>query len=338
VHVVRSIAFCAGLLAFLRLGFALLDMTAVASHDTTWPIYKAHVRLPDITYLDLARGSVSWAPGNGKSEMRFREADHLDHADIVFVGPSSTTRDYDTRVFKAAGLTGMVLGSPGATPVHMFYTLRRYIRLRPSLVLVDITPDGWRDNGVTGVGDLVVSGGFAPKDGIEMALTLRQWTPLLLSVSLWLAPRQPRIVADTEEEMDYITVCHYMEGGWCIGTRAAAREMSATPIPDNATYDEYVARTVRLAREHGARVVMIALPISKDNVAAIPNWSAKLAKMRTLAHSLGAEFMDYSEPANDPFTYPDDFDDLAHLNGAAATRFTTLLLGDLVRAGILPKR
>jgi hypothetical protein len=171
-----------------------------------------------------------------------------------------------------------------------------------------------------------------------MSLVLHQWTPLLLSVSLWLSPRHPRITAETEAEMDFITVCRYMEGGWCIGTRAAAKEMSATPIPDNATYDDYVTRTVRLARENGARVVLIALPISKENVAAIPNWTAKLDKMRSIASTLGADFLDYSEPAHNPFTYPDDFDDLAHLNEPAATRFSTLLVDDLVRTGILTKR
>ncbi len=80
---------------------------------------------------------------------RLKNAKDVKNVDILFLGPSTTYRGFDTRIFNKSGYSAFNFGSSSQTPKHTNLILRNYLEsLNPKLVIYDVYPAVFDADGV----------------------------------------------------------------------------------------------------------------------------------------------------------------------------------------------
>jgi hypothetical protein len=86
----------------------------------------------------------------------------------------------------------------------------------------------------------------------------------------------------------------------------------------------YLGKLLCYAQNEGINVVLVNMPITKDNMSIMPHglYDMYMKDVTTLAHNYGARFVNM----NDQNLFPkDNFEDSVHLNGLGGQRFFELL-------------
>jgi hypothetical protein len=88
--------------------------------------------------------------GNGYSYTRFKEADTLQHADIVFLGSSHTYRGFDTRIFDSTlQIKSFNLGSSSQSPIQTRILIEEFVqKIKPKLVIYEVCPSDLSSDGI----------------------------------------------------------------------------------------------------------------------------------------------------------------------------------------------
>lgn len=103
---------------------------------------------------------------------RIKEAKETRNIDVLFLGSSHTYRGFDTRIFKAQGITCFNLGSSSQTPVQTEILLERYLdNLNPKIIVYEVFPDNFIGDGVESSTD-IISNDRNDMLSLKMALTV----------------------------------------------------------------------------------------------------------------------------------------------------------------------
>jgi len=93
----------------------------------------------------------------GYLEDRLKNAKDVKDVDILFLGPSTTYRGFDTRIFNKSGYKAFNFGSSSQTPKHTSLILNHYLdSLNPKLVIYDVYPAVFDADGVEPSLDFII--------------------------------------------------------------------------------------------------------------------------------------------------------------------------------------
>jgi hypothetical protein len=287
--------------------------------------YGRHTLLQVLTHNYVEPG------GKYQSLRRFREAQERGHVDVAFLGPSRAYRGFDPRVFEAAGLSVMNLGSNAQTPINTRYVAARYLpHLAPRLVVMEVSYSALENDGVESCNDLMVNTPWSW--GLErMAIeTLNAGTfSFATAKALGLAGDESRA---TQREWDGET---YVPGGYCEVRSRRTPSAVVGPVAfelKRRQLDNLVEATA-LAGSFGARVVWVSMPAASDYVARIVDRETLRSEIEASAKRAGVTYWDLDGSVSlDP---SDDFSDTLHLNAEGVAKVDRALIERLRAASYL---
>jgi hypothetical protein len=94
--------------------------------------------------------------GGGHLFTRLNEVRQTKGTEVLFIGTSHCYRGFDTRIFDAAGYDSFNLGSSIQTALQTEMMLNRYLdRLNPKLVVYEVNPVAFGNNGVESSVDVI---------------------------------------------------------------------------------------------------------------------------------------------------------------------------------------
>lgn len=93
----------------------------------------------------------------GYLENRFKNAKEVEDVDILFLGPSTTYRGFDPRIFERSGYKVFNFGSSSQTPKQTNLVLNHYLdSLNPKLIVYDVYPAVFNADGVEPSLDFII--------------------------------------------------------------------------------------------------------------------------------------------------------------------------------------
>jgi len=89
---------------------------------------------------------------------RLNEANDYGDVELLFLGSSHSYRGFDTRNFLNSGFKSFNLGSSSQTPIQTEFLVNKYLKkLNPEIVIFDVYPDLFANNGLESTLDLIVN-------------------------------------------------------------------------------------------------------------------------------------------------------------------------------------
>jgi len=120
----------------------------------------------------------------GFTAERLAEADSVSQKDILILGSSRAYRGFDPRLFDKAGYSIFNLGTSNQTPIQSLYLLQKYAeRLRPKVVIFEVNPDIFSNDGVESSVDIISNSTFSGQL-FSMALDInhiKTWNAFIFS-------------------------------------------------------------------------------------------------------------------------------------------------------------
>lgn len=96
--------------------------------------------------------------GPGHTFSRLKEIKKIKDIDILFLGSSHAYRGFDTRIFKAKGISSFNLGSSAQTPIETKLLLRRYLnQINPKMIVYEVDPLEFSSDGVESSLDIIAN-------------------------------------------------------------------------------------------------------------------------------------------------------------------------------------
>ncbi len=103
------------------------------------------------------RNNLSLPDNQGYLEDRLKNAKDVKDVDILFLGPSTTYRGFDPRIFEKSGYNVFNFGSSSQTPKQTNLILNNYLdSLNPKLVVYDVYPGVFNADGVEPSLDFII--------------------------------------------------------------------------------------------------------------------------------------------------------------------------------------
>lgn len=97
--------------------------------------------------------------GYGYTFTRLKEVNKFKDIDVLCIGSSHSYRGYDPRIFQKHGLKIFNLGTSSQTPIQTELLLKKYVvQLNPKLVILDVYPVVFGNDGVESTLDLISNG------------------------------------------------------------------------------------------------------------------------------------------------------------------------------------
>lgn len=92
----------------------------------------------------------------GQMFNRIKDIPNHKAPDILFMGPSTTYRGFDTRLFEKAGLSAFNMGSSAQTPLQTEVLMKKYLgEIAPKAIVFDVYPPLFQSDGVESTADLI---------------------------------------------------------------------------------------------------------------------------------------------------------------------------------------
>ncbi len=257
-------------------------------------------------------------PSQGYLFQRLREADSIRDVDILFVGPSTTYRGYDPRIFAAAGLKTFNLGSSAQTPKQTYVLLNQYLKkINPKLVVYDVYPAILKSDGVEPSLDLI-SNGKLDKSLLELLWiepNLKLLNALILkSFSQVFNIDSPKLNKDVKGET-------YIPGGFVekeiIYNKYEKFELQEWTIREDQL--AFLTKNIEMLKEEKFPYLLVRLPIPEKRYKSIEN-----NRFLDSIFTSKGDFINFQNKLklSDKF----DFSDRSHLNRNGVEKFNNELI------------
>ena len=87
---------------------------------------------------------------------RINDIPNHKNPEILFIGPSTTYRGFDTRIFENAGFSAFNLGSSAQTPLQTEVLMKKYLDvIAPKSIVFEVYPALFNSDGVESTADLI---------------------------------------------------------------------------------------------------------------------------------------------------------------------------------------
>lgn len=257
-------------------------------------------------------------PINGYLNRRIVDIQGRKNIDILFVGPSTTYRGIDPRIFKKAGYDIFNLGSSSQTPKQTNILLREYIDgLNPKLVIYDVYPGVMRADGIEPSLDIIANGQWDlrylellwedPNIKILNAIILKGFTTFF-------DVKDPDVDKDVEFET-------YVPGGFVESEISYNKNLIGGTTEWNLRKDQLakLKENLKLITDKNFNYLMIRIPQSQKKINAVNNEEY----VDSLYSSLG-NFKNFQYSVN--IFDKKDFMDPNHLNQNGVGKFNKALI------------
>lgn len=106
---------------------------------------------------DIFKKNLAYRPGStGNLYTRLKEINTLKDVDVLVLGSSHAYREFDPRIFNAAGVKIFNLGSSAQTPMQTKILLDRYLdKINPKVVIYEVFPKTFAIDGVESSFDII---------------------------------------------------------------------------------------------------------------------------------------------------------------------------------------
>ena len=162
---------------------------------------------------------------------RIKDIPNFKNTDILILGSSHAYRGYDTRIFKAAGFNTFNLGTSSQTPIQTELLLAKYLDiLNPKLVLYEISPDCFTNDGVESSLDIIANNGIDLQT-FWMACELnniKTYNSFIYALYRNIFNRNKGIDEDKSKEND-----RYVSGGFVEKNTLTFKEISLNDLENN---------------------------------------------------------------------------------------------------------
>lgn len=89
---------------------------------------------------------------------RIKDIANYRNVDVLFLGSSHSYRTFDTRFYRAHGISCFNLGSSNQTPIQTYVLLKTYLdSLNPKFVVFEVHPDIMKNDGIECTVDLLIN-------------------------------------------------------------------------------------------------------------------------------------------------------------------------------------
>ncbi len=276
-----------------------------------------------------------WAHAGGDALLRFREINNYKDVDVLFVGSSHTFRSFDPRIFRVHGLSAFNMGSRAQTPLNSYYLLKKHIkRLNPRLIVFETYYEVFGRDGLESLLELVEN---LPLDSELWRIA---WaTKNIRSINAILI----RILERGREPVHSLSVSlfpqdTYIEGGY-LETQAGYQgswRLEPHHIDVNTKQFEYLGRVIRLAKESGSRIVLVAQPLPRETREKILNRSEVSRMVAEVAKAHDVDYIDFNERSIlEENVY---YIDYHHLGQNGVNVFNAILISELRQRRLLISR
>lgn len=269
---------------------------------------------------------------NGYLHSKIREIKEFKNVDILFVGTSHAYRGFDVRIFQKHGYKTFNLGSSIQTPIQTNLLLERYLEeLNPKLVVYDVNPDIFGNDGVESSLDLISNDriGF---DTFEMAFNLNNvhtYNTLIFSYYKQITDADKKYKEDEIKGEDT-----YISGGFV--QKKLKRFTSEKHYPkekyslDSMQLDCF-DKNIKLLKSRKIPYVLVHMPMTKKLYQSKKN-HAEITKLMT--QKFKSRYYDFNQllQLNDSLFYDDN-----HLNQLGVQVFDSVFIAKMKQDGILPK-
>ena len=275
-----------------------------------------------LTQVQLSgRPAIYWSsdvlfPKGGHAYQRFQEFDPQQRYDALILGSSHAYRNYDPRLFAAAGLEVFNLGSSSQTLMQTYYLAEAY--LQPSttrMVILDLYESSLIGDGMESTADLSQN---LQDDAPANAILWAQKD--IRALNMWTLRQFMR--ADSAS---------YLSSSY----RSRGYVMNTDSVGDRPAYAEeghfqdfqlwYLERLIALCQERGIPLIAVYSPLPTDyEPAADPSFDEAVLP---LLKGEEIPFLDYRTGVG--LNDQQHFYDQHHLNQAGVDIFNRQLLADL---------
>jgi len=257
----------------------------------------------------------------GFSNTRFKEVDSIENIDILFLGSSRSYRHYDVRNFNDIGSKSFNLGSGGQTFVQTEVLVNRYFdELNPKLVIFDIHPGMFSENGLGSTLDILVNDA---NDEFSRKLVWDELNGIIFNTWIYSQLRN-KILNETYEDpkKDF---AKYISGGF------VERKVTQSEKVLNLLYKWQIKESqwqafeniIRKLRASDAKLILITSPYQSTIT------EEKKYQLQYFLDRKKIKYLDYSHipQLNDTMHFYDPI----HLNQDGVNIFNDLLIKDLFK-------
>lgn len=285
-----------------------------------------------LVYLILVIVTGSYAPrflaknlsyrlaSAGFLNTRLKDVDSVHDVDILVVGSSHSYRGYDPRIFKKNGYKIFVLGSNAQSPLQTEVLLNQHIKkLNPKLVVLDVFPALFGNDGVESCVDLLASGKI---DHSMAKMVLRVNNIKCYNTLLYSYWRKAFKLDKNFKEGNKRGNAEYISGGYVEMKHFQHKPSGKKPlIGEVVVIESQIAafkRILKILRDQHRPYIMVQAPIPAEAYNAYLNND----QLDTAFHALG-DYYNFNKitPLNDSM-----FLDYSHLNQYGTEKFNLALL------------
>lgn len=244
--------------------------------------------------------------------------------EILFVGPSTTYRGFDTRMFKKAGISSFNLGSSAQTPLQTEVLMKKYLNeINPKCIVFDVFPTLFQSDGIESTADLI-SNDHIDADLCKLAINSGN-VKLINTLIYGIYQEYFRKVRSKFQAKDIVDGDLYVSGGYVEKLDCPAF------VSDDATAPEVVQMTpkqlrafgncIRMAQDKQIPYIIVRTPLPQSVNARVVN----LKEFSRAMLSYGT-YLDFNE-----LMYMDDscFYDSHHLRQKGAELFNRRFLQEM---------
>jgi hypothetical protein len=199
----------------------------------------------------------------GHMYTRMKELKSTGKVDVLVIGSSHAYRGFDPRIFAHAGIKIFDLGSSAQTPIQTEILVKKYSeRLGPKLVIFEVFPGVFSNDGVESSVDLI-SNGPIDFSTIMMALRINN---LITYNTLFFHSFKKLFLKDNFKEPDCKNGECYIPGGYVQRTELVGFKGEHKGSPRNWVFrgDQINAftRTLAFLKEKNYQTILIQAPIT----------------------------------------------------------------------------
>ncbi len=268
------------------------------------------------------RGNLTYThSGAGFLNTKLKQADTLSGVDVLIVGSSHAYRGFDTRIFKASGVSAFNLGSSSQTPVQSEFLLKQYLhKIKPRLVILEVGFMTITSDGVESAIDMVSNVETFDKNLFEMMFTVNN-VGVYNTFAFSFFQKRIRSVERNYVENMVKPDGTFVEGGF-VETKQSVYDDDSFfenhKVPMRDMQKEALIRIIDMVARSETKLVLVQAPVLYENYISVTNRSA----FDSLFHSLQTPYFNF----NDSSFTKQYFSDNHHLNQAGVVKFNSSLL------------
>ncbi len=214
---------------------------------------------------------------------RVKDIRNYHNVDVLFLGSSHSYRTFDTRFYRAQGLSCFNLGSSNQTPIQTYVLLKTYLdSLNPKFVVFEVHPDIMKNDGVECAVDLLIN------TPVTWEATKMAWhTGNMKVINTWLYSLYNQKIRHRLEhfvEDSVMDDAEYVAGGYVeINTKEFVRKRySAHNLTIRPEQMEALKRCLGLLKERGIPYMLVEVQDAYQLRSAFKNHEWFEDKMKAL--------------------------------------------------------